>query len=349
MERIEKEEGKRVVRNIKRLLSITALLVFLVFAVGCAAKESTEPKESENGASESASATDLTEDTGNPASESPFPDDSAAGGIAASLHLTPEEFPRVDGVALTAPFSEAVAATILRLPLEEARLYVLHSKAQEAYANLINGRADIIFATPPTEAELAYAKEQETELRLMPVLRSALTFFVNANNPVEDVRADEIVGIYSGEIKNWKDLGGADAEIRAYRRPESTSSEAGMLELVMREKPLAPVAPEMVYAEPRDIVNAVASFEHAEFAIGYSYYRPSMDAQSNGRIKYLRIGGVAPDERNITDGVYPFVSTIYMALRQEEPADSAASRLAEWILSEEGRAVAEKEGYTPMK
>ena len=349
MERIERTEKKRLVRTVKQLLSVTALLVFLAVAVGCSAEKSEDSKESKESASENASSEEIAGDAKNPTAENPFADDVASGGIVSSLRLTPEEFPHVDGSALTAPFSEAVAAAVMVLPPEEARLYVLHSKAQEAYANLINGRADLIFATPPTEAELAYAKEQKTELRLMPIMRSTLTFFVNKSNPVEDVHADEIVGIYSGEIKNWKELGGADAEIRAYQRPESASSQTGILELVMKETPIAPASAEMIYAEPNDIVNAVASFENAEFAIGYSYYRQSMDVQSGGKIKYLRIDGVAPDEKNVVDGSYPFVSTIYMALRQNEPADSAASRLAEWISSDEGKALAKKEGYTSMQ
>jgi phosphate transport system substrate-binding protein len=344
MERMEKKEQKWAVRNAKRLLLSMTLLCFLVAAAGCTAKESKDSKGSEEGASESASATDITGDTESPAAESPV-----TGEFASGLRLMPEEFPHVDGSALTIPFSETMAATVMNLPVEEARLYVLHSKAQDAYANLINGRADIIFATPPTEAELAYAKEQEVELKLTPILRSTLTFLVNAKNPVEDVSAEDLVNIYSGKVGNWKDLGGNDAEIFAYLRPENSSSQAGMLELVMKGTPIASASAEMICEESNDVVNAVTSFAHAEAAIGYSYYYYTMNAQSGDKIKYLKIDGVAPDEKSAADGSYPFVSTIYMALRQDEPADSAASKLAEWVLSEEGQNVAEKEGYIPMK
>ncbi|MDR2770970.1 MAG: substrate-binding domain-containing protein [Clostridiales Family XIII bacterium] len=272
MERIEKKKQKCSVRDAKRLALFAVLLCLLASLIGCGAKE--EPKED---AGESTSAADFADDAESPAAEAPVAGDSAPG-----LRLAPEEFPHVDGSTLTIPFSEAMAATVMGLPLEEARLYVLHSKAQDAYANLITGRADIIFALPPTEAELAYAKEQEVQLRLTPILHSTLTFFVNAKNPVDSVRLDDIVGIYSDKIKNWKDLGGGDAGIRAYQRPENSGSQRGMLAFVMKETPIAPVPAEMIYAGPEDIINAVASFQNAEFAIGYSYYYHAMDAQSDG-------------------------------------------------------------------
>jgi phosphate transport system substrate-binding protein len=336
MERIEKNEQNRIVCKAKLFILIMLLLCLSAGFAACG------HGESEGEAEESATA-EISGDEENPATDAPGGDMPAP-----KLRLTPEEFPRVDGSALTIPFSEAMAATVMNLPAEEARVYVLHSKAQDAYANLITGKADIVFAPPPTEAELLYAKEQDVPLRLTPVLQSTLVFFVNAKNPAEDLSLDDIVGIYSGKIKNWKELGGADAEIRAYLRPENSGSQAGMLEFVMKETPIASAPAEMIFAGPADIVNAVSSFEGAEFAIGYSYYLAPA-AQSESGIKYLKIDGVAPDGTSVADGSYPLASTIYMALRQDEPADGAASKLAEWVLGEEGLALAEREGYVPIR
>jgi phosphate transport system substrate-binding protein len=336
MECIEKKEQKWFICKTKLLLLIAILLFFSMGFIGCGAKES------EKDTKESASA-DIPNDEESPAADAP-----AAVNPMLNLRLTPGEFPHVDGSTLTIPFSEAMAATVMNLPLEEARIYVLHSKAEDAYANLITGKADIIFAPPPTEAELVYAKEQEVQLRLTPVLHSTLTFFVNAKNPVEDISLNELADIYSGKIKNWKDLGGPDAEIRAYQRPENSGSQMGMLEFVMKETPIASVPAEMIFAGPEDIVNAVAAFENAEFAIGYSYYH-AMNVQNDSRIKRLKINGVALDEKSVADGSYPLASTIYMALRQDEPESGTASKLAAWVLSEEGRSVAEREGYVPIR
>jgi phosphate transport system substrate-binding protein len=338
MERIEKKEQERNMRKVKRFLLIATLFGLLAVAAGCTAQESKE----KGGASENTSASDLAVDAENPTAENP------ASGSVPSLRLTLEEFPHMDASALTLPFAEAVTAAVTGLPLEEARLYVLHNKTYDAYVNLIDGRADLVFAAPPGEAELAYAKDQGVELKLTPILYDAFVFFVNAKNPVDGVGLDDLTGIYSDRIKNWQELGGDDAEILACQRSEHSSSQEGMQNLVMKELPIAQTPEGNIYNEMSDIVSAVASFENAEAAIGYSYYCYAMDEQGDGKIKYLKVNGIAPDEKSVADGSYPLVSTIYIALRQDEPADSAASKLAEWVKSAEGQMLAEKKGYVPI-
>jgi phosphate transport system substrate-binding protein len=337
MERIVKKEQKRNVCKVNQILLIAALFCLLALFGACSGHD-----KSKEESSESASAANLNSDIENPAAEMPD------GEFASGLRLLPEEFPHVDASALTMAFSEAVAAKIMGLPPEEARLYVLRNSTADAYANLIDGRADIIFATAPSEAELTYAKEQDVELKLTPILYGAFTFFVNEKNPVDGLRLDDVVGIYSGKIKNWSELGSGDAEIRAYARPENSDSRAAMDKLVMRDTPVAQTPLENVCERVSDIVSAVASGENAESAIGYSYLY-AVNAQNNGKIKHLKIDGVAPDETSVADGSYPLVSTIYMALRQDEPTTGAASRLSEWILSEDGRNLAEHAGYVPIR
>jgi phosphate transport system substrate-binding protein len=335
MECTEKKEQKRNTYTAKKFLLISAAFGLLALVVACTAPESKEKEEADR----SVATADIAADVENPATENPTAENPAIG-----LRLMPEEFPRVDASAQAMSFSETIAAAVMDMPLEEARLYILHNEISDAYMNLIDGRADIIFAASPSETELLYAKEQNVELRLTPILYSAFVFFVNAKNPVDGVNLADIVGIYSDKVKNWNEIGGIDAEIRAYRRPANSADQTAMQKLVMKETPMAETPAEGVYKDMSDIVSAVASYDYAEFAIGYSYYDYAMNAQSTGKIKYLNIDGVAPDEMSISNGDYPLVSTIYMALRQDEPADSVASRLAEWVMSAEGQAVAEKGG-----
>jgi ABC-type phosphate transport system substrate-binding protein len=122
-----------------------------------------------------------------------------------------------------------------------------------------------------------------------------------------------------------------------------------MERLVMKGKPIAPAPKERVIAEMSGVIDAVAHRADANDAIGYSYYYYAKNMWSDELIKYLEINGVAPSMESIADGSYPLSSTIYMAIRQDEPPDSPASRLAEWILSDEGQAVAERVGYVPIR
>jgi phosphate transport system substrate-binding protein len=312
-----------------RLLFALVLVCALAATAGCGGKS--DGKDA------------IDKDEATPGAEAP--DWKTAETAGSTLALTPMEYPRVDGSTLTVPFSEAAAAAVLGLPPDQARLYVAHNETHDAYLNLIDGVVDIIFVTPPFEDEMAYAKEKGVELNIMPILRDGLVFFVNRKNTLSELSSDEIVDIYSNKIKNWKDAGGADAEIKAYRLPEDSLSRTGMKELVMKETPLAKAPKERIFSEMGGIVDAVAYDTDAAGALGYSYYYYTKNVWGDGQIKYVKIDGVAPDGKSIADGSYPFISTTYMVLRQGEPADSAASRLAAWVLSDEGKAVAEKTGY----
>ncbi|MDR2771489.1 MAG: substrate-binding domain-containing protein, partial [Clostridiales Family XIII bacterium] len=150
--------------------------------------------------------------------------------FAASLSMTPQEYPRVDGSTLTIAFSEAAASAVMKLPIEEARLYVLHNKTHPAYTNLIDGKADLIFVTPPSEDEAAYAAENGVELELIPMLNDAFVFLVNEANPVDGLSRDALRDIYAGAITNWREVGGSDAAIVAYQRPENSGSQTAMLD-----------------------------------------------------------------------------------------------------------------------
>jgi phosphate transport system substrate-binding protein len=255
----------------------------------------------------------------------------------------------VDGSTLTIPFSEAVAAAVMGLPIEEARQYIFHNTTHNAYVNLIEGNADIIFVTPPSEEELAYAEKLGVELEVIPMLRDGFVFFVNENNPVNNVAFQDIVDIYSGKITNWKQLGGEDKVIIAYQREENSGSQTGMLKLVMKDTPMMEAPKELMIGDMGSIIDAVAIYDNDVAAIGYSYYYFVKSMWGDEHIKLLAVDGVEPNDETIGNNSYPIVSTTYMVLRSDEPEGSNARLLADWILSAEGQSVAEKSGYVPLK
>ena len=266
-----------------------------------------------------------------------------------SLHFTPEEYPKVDGSTLTTPFSEAIGAAVMGLPIEEARQYILHNTTHNAYVNLIDGNADIIFVTPPYEGELAYAEKKDVELEVIPMLRDGFVFFVNESNPVDGVAFQDIVDIYSGRTTNWNQLGGDDKEIIAYQREENSGSQTGMLKMVMKDTPMMEAPKELMIGDMGSIIDAVALYDNDVSAIGYSYYYYVKNMWGDEHIKLLAIEGVAPNDETIGSNSYPIVSTTYMVLRSDEPEGSNARLLADWILTSEGQAIAGESGYVPLQ
>jgi phosphate transport system substrate-binding protein len=88
----------------------------------------------------------------------------------------------------------------------------------DAFDNLIDGAADVIFLMDVSEDQRELAASYGLELKLEPIGFDALVFIVNSRNEVSGLTQDEVRKIYSGQITNWREVGGANASIRAYQR-----------------------------------------------------------------------------------------------------------------------------------
>ena len=98
------------------------------------------------------------------------------------------------------------------------------------------GAADLLLVYAPEASALEYAEDMGVELLMQPITRDALVFLVNADNPVTSLSQEEAVGIYSGEITNWSEVGGEDRPIVAYQRVEASGSQVMMRAQVMSLK-----------------------------------------------------------------------------------------------------------------
>ena len=264
------------------------------------------------------------------------------------LHLDAKYYPRVDGSTATIPLSESFAAAVLGMDLEEARQYIVHNKTHDAYVNLIDGNADIIFVTSPSEEELSYAQEKNIELEVIPVVSEGFVFLTSADNPVKGLTLQQIRDIYAGKTTNWSEVGGSSKAIIAYQRPENSGSQTGMLELVMNGEEIMEPPMEKVVAEMGMLVDQVAVYTNEEDAIGYSYYYYVTDMWQNNKVKLLEVNGIYPDKTTISNGTYPIRTAYYAVLRKDEPKSSNARRLLKWILSDDGQRIAEEAGYVKV-
>ena len=263
--------------------------------------------------------------------------------------FTMKEFPRVDGSTVTIPLSEAIYAAACNVDMETARLNTLHNKTHNAYVNLIEGNADIIFVTYPSEEEFQMAKDAGMELEIVPVVKDAFVFLLNDENPVDELSVEEIRQIYSGFITNWGILGGNSASIIPYQRPVNSGSQSGMLELVMGEVEMMEAPSEMRPGGMGDLIEAVATYDNAVNAIGYSYYYYAEGMYSRETTKYVAVNGVYPSNETVASGAYPFCTAYYAVLNKATPADAPARTLLDFMLSEKGQTIAEEAGYVPLQ
>lgn len=266
-----------------------------------------------------------------------------------NLDFTKETYPRVDGSTATIPLSENMAAKLLALTEEEAKVFIKHNTTHNAYVNLLEGKADIIFVTEPSEDELKLAREKGIELEVVPVVKEAFVFLVNKENPVDTISSKQIQDIYQGKIKNWKELSGPDKEIIAYQRPTNSGSQTIMENQVMKGLKMADAPTEMKPQEMSGLIEVIASYDNSDRAIGYSVYYYANSMYNKNTIKFVKVDGVEPNNGNISSGAYPFTSAYYAVLKKDEPVDSSARKLLNWLLSEEGQKLAEDSGYVKLK
>lgn len=199
-----------------------------------------------------------------------------------------------------------------------------------AYQAVADGDADIVLCAPPSEEQLAYARERGVTLVTEPVGREAFVFLVNENNPVDNLTIDEVRAIYSNEIRNWKEVGGSDKRIEALQRNAGSGSQTAFLKV-------------MGDAEPkRPLIQLPGS------AIGFSFRYYVEDVVAEGGVKMLSLNGFAPTKDNIAKGAYPIVSEFYAVYREDNPNPNVKC-FVDWMRSEEGQRIVEDTGYIPLE
>ena len=254
-----------------------------------------------------------------------------------------EDYPKIDGSTATLPLAEAFKANFTGTDIKDVD--VTHSKTHNAYVNLINGKSDLILVTYPSEDEKKLAKEKNVELEIVPIVKEAFVFMVNKENPVDNLTLEQVQDIYSGKIKNWKNVGGENKNIVAYQRPENSGSQSGMLSLVMKGKKMIEPVKETIAQTMIDIVDVISDYNNGRNAIGYSYYYYATTMYSSDTMKLLSINGNAPTYENIQTGIYDIQTAYYAVIRKDEPEDSDARKLLNLMKSERGQNVAKEAGY----
>ncbi len=220
----------------------------------------------------------------------------------------------------------------------------------EAYQRLIEGKTDIIFCAAPSQDQLDLAAEAGVELHLTPIGREAFVFFVNSRNPVTGLTVEEIQGIYSGQITNWRELGGKWQKIRPYQRAENSGSQSALLRLMDGLELIEPEEEDRI-SGMGGIITQVASYRNHANAIGFSFRFYSTEMVENEQIRLLALNGVEPTTETIRDGSYPIASNFYAVTASPigEPAPEESSEelkaFIDWILSAQGQQIIEATGY----
>ncbi|MFC0469640.1 PstS family phosphate ABC transporter substrate-binding protein [Halalkalibacter kiskunsagensis] len=277
----------------------------------------------------------------------PFHEDSSVVALVEPSNLQLEsELPILDGATALYPVYSAFArASYPEKEYDVHQSEVMSSQTGEAYRKLIDGVVDIIFAAGPSARQLQMAEEKGVELELTPIGREAFVFFVNEKNPVKGLTVEQIQAIYSGDITNWREVGGNNEAILAFQRPADSGSQTA-LEKLMGEEPLVEPPTENIASGMGGIIEEVSSYRNYKNAIGFTFRFFSTEMVQNGEVRYLEINGVYPNKETIRNDEYPITSEFYAITAGSDNPNIDV--FLQWILSEQGQWLVEETGYVPI-
>ena len=178
------------------------------------------------------------------------------------------------------------------------------------------GRCDIGLSSRALKDEEKASGLKETTLAL-----DGIAIIVNPENPVSDLDVETIAKIYTGEITNWKDVGGNDAEIVLIGREAGSGTRDGF-ESITDTKDACQYRQELT--STGDVIATVAQNPNA---IGYASLSAVKDT-----VKALAVGGVAPSEDTVKDGSYVVQRPFVLVTKDGEALSEAAQAFYDYAL-----------------
>ncbi len=223
--------------------------------------------------------------------------------------------------------------------------------SDEILKKLISNEIEIAILPTLTKEQIELARKSNIQLETFEIIKDALVFMTNSSNIVNDIKEEDLVKIYNGNIKNWKDIKGEDIEIKAYQKPEKSFIQNYMISNIMKDKKIINKLTENIIKENSAIANMNLEYYGENGRIGYTlynYYNFMYNDISNGVVnsdKLLSINNIAPTYENIASGDYPYTITYYIVINASQPQDGSVRKWIANVISEDGKNIAKEAGY----
>lgn len=282
-------------------------------------------------------------------SAQPLPPAASPPAAPGSATFRVADLPRIDGSTANIPLISLVIQRLTGVSAQAADNMAKTTGTPSAYLNLVNGDTDLLLvyeADRDTKRQLA---DVGVKLESHPIGRDALVFFTNSSNPVASLTTRQYRDIYTGHLQNWAKVGGKNAPIVAYQRPEASGSQALLRKYVVGDAKLAKAPSELISGEMGAIIDGVSSYANSGNALGYSVYYYLANMYAVEGIKMLAVSGVEPTKQTIASGRYPYTNDFFAVIRADEPADSPARKVLAWLSSDAGAQAVVDAGYVSAR
>ncbi len=194
------------------------------------------------------------------------------------------------------------------------------------------GRCDIGLSSRSLKAEEKEKGLEETILAL-----DGIAIIVNPENAIADLSLETIAKIYKGEITNWSEVGGKDAEIVLIGREAGSGTRDGFESITGTDG-------ECKYRQELtstgDVITTVASNPDA---IGYASLASVKDT-----VKAISVDGVVPSETSVKDGTYKVQRPFVLVTKSDAELSKTAQKFFDFITSKDANEIISKAGAVPV-
>ena len=237
---------------------------------------------------------------------------------------------QVAGSTSVQPLAEELAAAFMTKN-PDVKIDVQGGGSGVGVKSAADGVANIGMASRELKAE-----EASLGLTATVIAKDGIAVIANSANQVADLKIADIKKIFTGEVTNWKELGGADAPIVVINREEGSGTRDAFQELALGK--------EAKFVDSAAIQNSTGAVRTAVASDPNAVGFISMGSLDE-TVKALKVDGVDPAEASVLDGSYK-ISRPFNFLTKG-PATDLSKAFIDWILSDEGQAIVGEE-FVPL-
>ncbi|WP_274307346.1 phosphate ABC transporter substrate-binding protein [Solibacillus daqui] len=236
----------------------------------------------------------------------------------------------ISGSTSVGPLAEKLA--IKYEETEDVKIEINQIGSSAGITNAINGVSQIGMSSRDLKQE-----EIDSGIEQLVIAYDGIVVVTHPSNPVKDLTMEQVKQIFTGEITNWKELGGKDMEIVVVSREDGSGSRDAFQEIVGYESGEL-IRNAIVASGNGNIKTTVATNKHAVGFISFEYIDETVSA--------LAINGVQAQAANVLDGKYELSRPFIFVYDKEVP--QAATKFMDYILSEDGQKIVESAGAIPL-
>jgi phosphate transport system substrate-binding protein len=189
-------------------------------------------------------------------------------------------------------------------------------------------------------------KSSELDAGMVPhtIALDALSVAVNSSVGIANLTMQQLAAIFSGEITNWKEVGGKDAKIVLIVRDESSGTYGSFEEIALESQKKTQSKDAIVARENGELAAKIGSTADSIGYIGMAFNH--LVTEKGGTI--LSIDGVDPTEQNVNNGSYPISRALYVVTDGPFVEGSIQKRFFDFLVSKQGQAIVSEAGFVRL-